>query len=146
MILETHTMIARLLGPDVPVRIFSDGSPKWVRADRTQLVQVLLNLAINGRDAMPKGASSGSPCRGPPRASRAATGRGVGPRQRTVVLSVSDSGTGIDPAVSAHIFEPFFTTKPTGQGTGLGLSVVEGIVEQSGGDIRVESRWGTARR
>ncbi len=143
VVLDTQVLITRLLGPDIAVHIRTDGAPKWVRADRTQLVQVLLNLAINARDAMPEGGNIEifTAVR------RILAGGGRFGRtwkkgEQTAILSVRDSGAGIDPAVSARIFEPFFTTKAPGQGTGLGLSVVEGIVEQSRGDILVESTPG----
>ena len=143
VVLDTQVLITRLLGPDIAVHIRTDLVPKWVRADRTQLVQVLLNLAINARDATPKGGNieiSTSCPANPPAGGR--FGRTWTKGEQTAILSVRDSGAGIDPAVSARIFEPFFTTKAPGQGTGLGLSVVEGIVEQSRGDILVESTPG----
>jgi CheY-like chemotaxis protein len=137
---ESHRMLARLLGPEYPLRLDLDTAGRWVRADRTQLVQVLLNLGINARDAMPGGGpvTISTRYQTPPPA-RGRLGRDWGNREPVLVLAVSDSGGGIDPAISARIFEPFFTTKPVGGGTGLGLSVVEGIVAQSGGDIWVES-------
>ena len=140
LVRESHRMLARLLGPEYPLRLDLDTAGRWVRADRTQLVQVLLNLGINARDAMPGGGPVTIRTRyqAPP-ATRGRLGREWGNREPVLVLAVSDSGGGIDPTISARIFEPFFTTKPVGGGTGLGLSVVEGIVAQSGGDIWVES-------
>jgi two-component system cell cycle sensor histidine kinase/response regulator CckA len=113
-----------------------------VRADRGQLEQVLANLAVNARDAMPYGGElvvEVSALDLSPEDARPASGLGAGPY---VALTVSDEGTGIAPEVQAHLFEPFFTTKDQGKGTGLGLSVVYGIVRQSGGDILVESEPG----
>ena len=101
-----------------------------VRADRSQLEQVLLNLVANARDAMPGGG-------------RLSIEIGPGePPGEFVRLTVRDTGEGMDDDVRAHLFEPFFTTKPQGKGTGLGLSTVHGIVKQSGGHIRVESAPG----
>jgi two-component system, cell cycle sensor histidine kinase and response regulator CckA len=116
-----------------------------VRADPRQLEQVLLNLTLNARDAMPQGGQltietfeiEVSP------AEAGRTGMLPGAYE---VLVVGDTGTGMDQATQQRMFEPFFTTKPTGQGTGLGLSVVEGIVSQVGGHIRVESSPGHGAR
>jgi PAS domain S-box-containing protein len=115
-----------------------------VHADRAQLEQVLLNLALNARDAMPPGgqlsvsvshhsAGAGNPVR---------TVAGTLPPGEYAVLEARDTGIGIDPMLAANIFEPFFTTKSPGQGTGLGLAVVYGIVRQSGGYVSVESALG----
>ena len=115
-----------------------------VHADRAQLDQVLINLAFNARDAMPTGGTI-----------RLATGlrqldvedghRLIGipiPAGHYGLLTVSDTGHGMDPATLTHAFEPFFTTKPAGSGTGLGLATVYGIVKQSGGFVWVESKLG----
>jgi CheY-like chemotaxis protein len=107
----------------------------WVRADATQLQQVLMNLAINARDAMPSGGrlTITIPRAAPP------SGSGLpGP----AVLSISDTGIGMSPELRARIFEPFFTTKPPGQGTGLGLAIVHGIVSDHGGTIETTSQPG----
>jgi CheY-like chemotaxis protein len=109
-----------------------------VRADRTQLQQVLLNLAVNARDAMPGGGTLTI-------RTRLSAGDGADGAALTagfVVLEVVDTGRGIDPSDVEHIFEPFYTTKAFGQGTGLGLSTVYGIAKQSGGDVRVVSTPG----
>jgi len=138
---ETLPMLRRLLGSNTAVELSLSPGPKWVRVDRAQLVQVLLNLVINSRDAMPDGGTI----------EVRTTTHEVRPgrvldRLRTPVeagayaeLSVSDTGTGISPEHLPHIFEPFYTTKEVGMGTGLGLATVEGIVAQSGGYIQVES-------
>jgi signal transduction histidine kinase len=142
LIQESHPLLQRLVGPENVVVIDLAEGSKWVRADRTQLVQVLLNLTMNARDAMPAG---GRVVIQTDRTDEVPTGGRFGRawnREGAATLSVSDTGTGIDPAITARVFEPFFTTKPTGQGTGLGLSVVEGIIEQSSGEMWLNSRPG----
>jgi CheY-like chemotaxis protein len=133
-------MLRRLIGEDVTVRIMLEASPALVTADVAQLEQVVVNLAVNARDAMPAGGvltimtgnlDPDDPGRPPDPAS--------GP---WVTLTVSDTGQGIDPAIRPHLFEPFFTTKPKGKGAGLGLATVYGIVTQSDGRIEVESEPG----
>jgi two-component system cell cycle sensor histidine kinase/response regulator CckA len=141
---DTRPMLQRLIGSNMQVELALAPGPKWVRVDRAQLVQVLLNLVINARDAMPRGG---------PIILRTTTLE-IGPGQllnRTSTpvepgayaeLAVIDSGEGIAPEHLPHIFEPFYTTKEVGMGTGLGLATVEGIIEQSGGHIQVESSVG----
>ena len=125
-------MLRRLIGAPVELRVVHTGEPACVRADPGQLEQVLLNLAVNARDAMPQGGTL-----------TIATGHeGDSPDARRVVLRVTDTGTGMTADIRDRIFEPFFTTKETGKGTGLGLSTVYGIVTQSGGTIAVESAPG----
>jgi signal transduction histidine kinase len=142
LVRESHPLMQRLVGPEHVILIDLDSGAKWVRADRTQLIQVLLNLTINARDAMPGGGRLTLSTR---RVDRVPAGGRLGRSwnsDRAAVLSVSDTGSGIDAAITARVFEPFFTTKPVGQGTGLGLSVVEGIIEQSNGDLWLDSTPG----
>lgn len=135
------TRMLRRLMP-ASIEIIVDVSPKpvlWVLADAVQLQQVLLNLAINARDAMPGG--------GTLRISAAACGdagdrASESPNRRFACVTVSDTGSGISEQVRARMFEPFFTTKPRGEGTGLGLSIVHGIIQNHDGRIDVETEIG----
>jgi PAS domain S-box-containing protein len=124
---ETSSMVRRLIGENIELTcdLASDLWP--VKADADQIVQIILNLCVNSRDAMPDGGSL------------TLSSRNFRLNEGYVEISVSDTGTGIPPEVREKLFEPFFTTKEVGKGTGLGLSTVYGIVEQSGGHIRVES-------
>jgi len=128
-------MLARLLGEDVELRVELEAESATICADPHQLEQVVMNLAVNSRDAMPKGGEL----------SIRTADVEWGERQpgalagSYVLLAVSDTGEGMSEETRRHIFEPFFTTKEVGKGTGLGLSMVHGIVEQSGGYIEAES-------
>ena len=136
---ESERLLRRVIGADVTVAVRRGSGPFVVKADPGQLWQVLLNLALNARDAMPDGGSLlFEPAAVRLDEAAVATRPPLRPGAH-VVLSVSDSGSGIPAAVRAHVFEPFFTTKATGKGTGLGLAVVHGIVTQSGGHIEFES-------
>jgi|GEM_PF-36193 len=142
LVRDAQVLMQQLVGPGSVVVLDLDDNVKWVRADRTQLIQVLLNLAINARDAMPGG---GRITLGTRLVDRLPAGGRLGrswTSTRAIVLSVRDTGSGIDPAIAGRVFEPFFTTKPFGQGTGLGLSVVEGIIAQSSGDLWLDSKPG----
>jgi CheY-like chemotaxis protein len=138
-------MLDRLLGSDIEVSYELDPEPCPVEVDAGQIEQVILNLAVNASDAMPQGGRialhTESACRGGP-AGLGGEEEGRRPPATWVVLTVEDTGCGMDSETLRHIFEPFFTTKEKGKGTGLGLSTVYGIVKQSGGDITVESRPG----
>jgi CheY-like chemotaxis protein len=132
------------MGEDCAVTLRLDPALGPVKADPGQLEQVLLNLALNSRDAMPRGGalsvetSSTELGQG-----SAGVGHGIAVRPgRYVLLAVSDTGHGMDRATLAHVFEPFFTTKPVGKGTGLGLSQIFGFAHQSGGEVGIESELG----
>ncbi len=135
-------MLPRLLGEDIELKVSLDPSSGAVKADQGQIEQVIMNLAVNARDAMPGGGKL-----------VIATGRARFDAQLAakhpsmtlgdyVLLSVSDTGMGMDQQTQAHIFEPFFTTKERGRGTGLGLATVYGFVKQVGGYVWVESAPG----
>jgi PAS domain S-box-containing protein len=139
---STEGMLRRLIGADIVLEIRSEPALWHVLADPGQIEQVLVNLVVNARDAMPRGgrilvATSNLELR----ADSLMRANGVRPGTY-VALLVRDTGVGIDPAHHARIFEPFFTTKEPGKGTGLGLSTVYGIVQQSGGHVTVESAPG----
>jgi PAS domain S-box-containing protein len=140
VVLEMEPMLSRLVGEDVELAVRAVTGESVVYADRGQVEQAIVNLASNARDAMPEGGRlsiSVSPSEaGPP------DPVGSPPEGGYVLLSVADSGRGIDESVRVHLFEPFFTTKERGKGTGMGLPTVYGIVKQSGGHIAVESRPG----
>jgi two-component system cell cycle sensor histidine kinase/response regulator CckA len=136
------TMLRRLIGEDVDLRTVTPSYIGKVKVDRGQIEQVIMNLTINARDAMPNGGMltiETSDVFLDEQYASTHVGIKVGPH---VLLSVKDSGVGMTPEVQARIFEPFFTTKERGKGTGLGLSTVLGIVEQSGGSIAVSSEPG----
>ena len=135
-------MLGRLLGEDIRVELELQARPALVKADSGQLEQVVLNLAVNARDAMPHGGRLGVRTRTADLSAGLLHSGGVIPRGRYVVLSVKDEGIGMSPEIQSHIFEPFFTTKGGNKGTGLGLSTVYGIVQQSGGHIVVQSAPG----
>ncbi|WP_437517468.1 ATP-binding protein [Sorangium sp. So ce1099] len=153
VVLDMQMMLQRLIGENIDLQTNVGRDLGSIKADKSQLEQVLLNLVVNARDAMPRGGklvvetSLGEPGASP-------TAKSFAPAERDedaapaaggppyVVLSVTDSGHGMDQDTLSHLFEPFFTTKARGKGTGLGLATVYGIVSQSGGLIEVESEVG----
>ncbi len=142
VISDISPMLARLIGEDVELVVYSDRALGCAMADRGQFEQVVMNLAVNARDAMPGSGRLTIETANvdlDAEYARAHVGVAAGPH---VMLAVSDTGVGMTPQVLAHAFEPFFTTKAHGKGTGLGLSTVIGIVQQSGGSIDVVSKPG----
>ncbi len=132
-------MLRRLIGEDIELSADLSPSLSPVKADPGQIEQVIVNLAVNARDAMPGGGRiriATSDAELSPAYAVAHPGVVPGPH---VLLSVADTGHGMSEETRAHLFEPFFTTKEKGKGTGLGLATVYGIVQQSGGHIRVTS-------
>lgn len=132
-------MLRRLIGEDVTLRtVFADDTG-MVRADHAQLEQVLVNLVINARDAMPSGGTLTLETHNTVLDEAFCRSRVEVTPGEYVVFAVTDTGVGMTPEVQRHIFEPFFTTKPAGKGTGLGLAMCQGIVKQAGGHIGVYS-------
>ena len=125
-------LLAPLLGRSVLLTVHTEPGLRRVRIDPTQFEQVLMNLAVNARDAMPGGGRL-----------EIATTNETQNLQKGVRLTVSDSGPGMTTETQARIWEPFFTTKPLGQGTGLGLPTVHGIVHQAGGAITFDTKLGS---
>jgi two-component system cell cycle sensor histidine kinase/response regulator CckA len=134
LVSESTRMMQRLIGEDIQMKIVETSNLGKIKADPGQIEQVILNLEVNARDAMPQGGKLTLEL-----ANSQHTGAEPG---NYVVLRVTDTGMGMDEETLVHIFEPFYTTKETGKGTGLGLSMVYGIVKQSGGYILVNSRVG----
>ncbi|MGE5645135.1 MAG: PAS domain S-box protein [Acidobacteriota bacterium] len=144
LVAETGDMVRRIIGEDIVFEIVAGQNLRLVRVDPGQIQQVIMNLVVNARDAMPNGGkltieTANVSIQG------GLNGSGV-PRGGYVLLSVGDTGIGMSSEVQSHLFEPFFTTKPKGQGTGLGLSTVYGIVKQCGGEVVVESEPGKGTR
>jgi two-component system cell cycle sensor histidine kinase/response regulator CckA len=135
-------LLRRLLGEHIDVVTTAAHDAGHVRVDPTQLEQVIVNLAVNARDAMPDGGRLLIDVTNVDIGANEPSGDGAVPAGRYVAIHVSDSGSGMDDETRAHAFEPFFTTKAPGMGSGMGLATVYGIVRQSGGYIALESRTG----
>jgi two-component system cell cycle sensor histidine kinase/response regulator CckA len=140
---DLRTLLPRLLGEDIQI-VFTPGAAlECVSADRAQIEQIILNLAVNARDAMPSGGkldlSTSNVCL---KTSQVETSGVELPPGDYVLLAVADNGTGMDAGVQSHIFEPFYTTKDRGKGTGLGLATVYGIVKENRGFIVLDTAPG----
>jgi signal transduction histidine kinase len=142
VVLNVEKMLRRLIGEDIELYTVLDPAAGNIKADPVQIEQVIMNLAVNARDAMPKGGKL------------TVTTANISPDEYHlehfpdlspgdyVMLAVTDTGTGMSKEVKAHLFEPFFTTKPAGKGTGLGLATCFGIIKQNGGHINLDSESG----
>jgi PAS domain S-box-containing protein len=139
IVADMRAMLKRLIGEDVNVVLELRPEMAPVKADRTQLEQIVLNLALNARDAMPSGGTLTIETAVIELDANDSKNHFTGRPGLYVALRVTDTGTGMTPQVQAHLFEPFFTTKPHGQGTGLGLATVQDIVTRSGGSITVDT-------
>jgi two-component system cell cycle sensor histidine kinase/response regulator CckA len=140
VVAEMGALLRRIIGEQIELELALSRRAGWVRSDRSQLEQILTNLVVNARDSIPTGGgrivvATGSIELGEDNTDRLPAGT-------YTMLSVQDSGDGMDEATIERIFEPFFTTKQPGQGTGLGLATVYGIVAQSGGAVQVASKLG----
>jgi two-component system, cell cycle sensor histidine kinase and response regulator CckA len=139
---DVAKMLHRLIGENIEIKVVPAPSLGRVKADPGQIEQVILNLAVNSRDAMPHGGSLTIETRDVELDEDDSRTQEGAPAGKYVMLTVSDTGSGMDIETQAHIFEPFFTTKAPGKGTGLGLATVYGVVKQSDGWIWVDSEPG----
>jgi len=142
LVADVIQMLRRIIGEQIELRVISDPDLQFVLADRTQLQQVLLNLCVNARDAMAQGGVLTIRTASDHVDEPSCHDRPWSTPSDYVTISVADTGTGIEPELRERIFEPFFTTKDVGEGTGLGLATVYGIVEQHSGWVEVDSTVG----
>jgi two-component system cell cycle sensor histidine kinase/response regulator CckA len=142
VVADVAKMLDRLIPANIELNIKTVAAPNRVKADPGQMEQVILNLAVNARDAMPQGGRLTLETRNLDLREAFAGSHARIPPGKYIVLSVSDTGTGMRREIQGHIFEPFFTTKTPGKGTGLGLAIVYGVVKQTGGWISARSELG----
>lgn len=146
IVAETQKMLGRLLGEDVEIQTALDPAAGRIKADPGQIEQVIMNLAVNARDAMPTGGRLTIETGNTNLTENRGNGLFTIVPGPYVMLSVTDTGSGMDENIQSHVFEPFFTTKEIGKGTGLGLSTVYGIVKQSEGYVWITSAPGRGTR
>jgi two-component system cell cycle sensor histidine kinase/response regulator CckA len=139
---DLQKMLGRLIGEDIDLAIVPAADLGQVKADPGQLEQVVMNLCVNARDAMPDGGTLRIETANAELHAGEASQQEPVASGRYVMLSVSDTGCGIEEELLSKIFEPFFTTKEPGKGTGLGLAMVYGIVKQAGGHVSAQSEPG----
>ena len=142
VVLDLEPMLRRLIGEDLDLEVVTDRRLGAVKADPGQMGQIIMNLVVNARDAMPQGGRLTLKTAPVDFTVGCHSRFGLTPPGAYVMLEVEDTGVGMDEATQAHVFEPFFTTKEPGKGTGLGLSTVYGIVKQSGGYLDLDSEPG----
>ena len=142
VVMNTQQLLQRLIGEDIELIIFPTPGLGYVKADPGQIEQILMNLALNARDAMPQGGKVIIEMANVMIDAAFARRHLISHAGPYTMLSVTDTGSGMDAETQAHIFEPFFTTKEQGKGTGLGLATVYGIVKQTGGSIFVYTKPG----
>lgn len=141
LVKSIELLLQRMIGEHVDLTVRCGPEPCLIQADAHQIEQVLMNLAVNARDAMPLGGTLDIDCH-----LMAEPRERLGQPTLNILLEVTDTGVGMDAALKARIFEPFFTSKDKGKGTGLGLSTVYGVVSQAGGEVEVESEPGKGSR
>jgi len=139
---ELAQMLRRLVGEGITLNVEKDSDLWAVHADEAQLGNAIINLVVNARDAMPSGGTVTIATHNRKVSSASALGTAIMPAGDYVEIEVADTGIGMSKEIQSKIFDPFFTTKPVGQGTGLGLATVYGIVKQTGGFITVDSEVG----
>jgi len=142
---EMNRMLSRLIGEDILLSVALPEEPLFVRVDPAQLEQVVVNLVVNARDAMPDGGELRMEARERELGPKSTGVRGLAPGPYVEIV-VEDTGHGMKPEVLERVFDPFFTTKPAGEGTGLGLATVIGVIKQSDGDVQVSSVPGEGTR
>ena|GEM_PF-2292496 len=142
LVLDTLRLLQRTLGQGIDIVTRLDAMAAVVSVDRNQMANALLNMALNARDAMPEGGQLTIATTCQPAQWAAVEGSTRWPTGDEVCITISDTGVGMTADVRTRVFEPFFTTKPDGLGSGLGLSMVHGFVEQSGGHIEIDSAAG----
>jgi two-component system cell cycle sensor histidine kinase/response regulator CckA len=142
VVASTKELLQRLMGEHIELSVVLNAALGWVKADSGQLEQIIMNLAVNARDAMPAGGKLTIETSNVEFDEEYATLHPSTQPGRHVMLAVIDNGCGMDAKTKAHMFEPFYTTKEFGKGTGLGLSTVYGIVKQSGGSVWVYTELG----